>query len=215
MPQRSGRVSSFYGKPFCPFFCILLRTAAYMVDIAQLVRVSGCGPEGRRFEPGYPPHLFRSVPRPFTCRAADIAEGRRIFYVPAFAFTLPFCLLRVFAFFLTLPAFSVSLCAALRVLPCLRSLLHSLRASCAFRPKPAFFVRFALFNRGSFAFCAPFCSVRLSSFLRAFCDCAFSFSLSWLSPPLPRRRLRAVLRFFRRGNGRCRIDFIVGVWLSW
>lgn len=37
---------------------------------------------------------------------------------------------------------------------------------------------------------------------------------SWLSSPLPRRRLRAVLRFFRRGNGRCRIDFI-GVWLSW
>ena len=29
----------------------------YMVDIAQLVRVSGCGPEGRRFESGYPPHL--------------------------------------------------------------------------------------------------------------------------------------------------------------
>ena len=107
------------------------------------------------------------------------------------------------------------LCAALRVLPCLRPLLHSLRASCAFRPKPAFFVRLVLFNRGSFAFCAPFCSVRLSSFLSAFFDCAFSFSLSWLSPPLPRRRLRAVLRFFRRGNGRCRIDFIVGVWLSW
>lgn len=107
MPQRSGRVSSFYGKPFCPFFCILLRTAAYMVDIAQLVRVSGCGPEGRRFEPGYPPHIFRSVPRPFTCRAADIAEGRRIFYVPAFAFALPFCLLRVFCVFLALPAFSV------------------------------------------------------------------------------------------------------------
>ena len=41
------------------------------------------------------------------------------------------------------------------------------------------------FNRGSFAFCAPFCSVRLSSFLSAFFDCAFSFSLSWLSPPLP------------------------------
>ena len=70
------------------------------------------------------------------------------------------------------------------------------------------------FNRGSFAFCAPFCSVRLSSFLSAFFDCAFSFFLSWLSTPLPRRRLRAVSRFFRRGNGRCRIDFI-GVWLSW
>ena len=89
------------------------------------------------------------------------------------------------------PAFSVSLCAAFRVLPCLRSLLHSLRASCAFRPKPAFFVRFALFNRGSFAFCAPFCSVRLSSFLSAFCDCAFSFSLLVIfsaSPAPPARR---------------------------
>ena len=120
-----------------------------------------------------------------------------------------------FCVFLALPAFSVSLCAALRVLPRLRPLLHSLRASCAFRPKPAFFVRLVLFNRGSLAFCAPFCSVRLSSFLSAFFDCAFSFSLSWLSTPLPRRRLRAVSRFFRRGNGRCRIDFIVGVWLSW
>lgn len=83
------------------------------------------------------------------------------------------------------------LCAALRVLPCLRSLLHSLRASCAFRPKPAFFVRFALFNRGSFAFCAPFCSVRLSSFLSAFFDCAFSFFLlviSSASPAPPARR---------------------------
>ena len=28
-----------------------------MVDIAQLVRVPGCGPGGRRFEPDYPPHL--------------------------------------------------------------------------------------------------------------------------------------------------------------
>ena len=26
-----------------------------MVDIAQLVRVPGCGPGGRRFEPDYPP----------------------------------------------------------------------------------------------------------------------------------------------------------------
>lgn len=146
-----------------------------------MVRVSGCGPEGRRFEPGYPPHIFRSVPRPFTCRAADIAEGRRIFYVPAFAFALPFCLLRVFAFFLTLPAFSVSLCAALRVLPCLRSLLHSLRAFCAFRPKPAFFVRLVLFNRGSFAFCALFLFrsfvVLLARILRL---CIFFFSLGYL-----------------------------------
>ena len=27
-----------------------------MVDIAQLVSASGCGPEGRRFESDYPPH---------------------------------------------------------------------------------------------------------------------------------------------------------------
>ena len=31
--------------------------ANYLVDIAQLVRVPGCGPGGRRFEPDYPPHL--------------------------------------------------------------------------------------------------------------------------------------------------------------
>ena len=29
-----------------------------MVDIAQLVRVPGCGPGGRRFEPDYPPHFL-------------------------------------------------------------------------------------------------------------------------------------------------------------
>ena len=28
-----------------------------MVDVAQLVRVSACGAEGRRFEPGLPPIL--------------------------------------------------------------------------------------------------------------------------------------------------------------
>jgi hypothetical protein len=29
-----------------------------MVGIAQLVRASGCGSEGRGFEPHYPPHYF-------------------------------------------------------------------------------------------------------------------------------------------------------------
>ncbi len=28
------------------------------VGIAQLARVPGCGPGGRRFEPDYPPHFF-------------------------------------------------------------------------------------------------------------------------------------------------------------
>ena len=32
-----------------------------MVDIAQLVRVPGCGPGGRRFEPDYPPHKNTAV----------------------------------------------------------------------------------------------------------------------------------------------------------
>lgn len=178
-----------------------------------MVRVSGCGPEGRRFEPGYPPHIFRSVPRPFTCRAADIAEGRRIFYVPAFAFTLPFCLLRIFAFFLTLPAFSVfyvwlsgffPVCA----LYCIPSVLPALSG----RSLPSLSgLRFLTAALSLFALlfvpfvCRPSCA--------HFAIVHFLF-LSWLSSPLPRRRLRAVLRFFRRGNGRCRIDFI-GVWLSW
>ena len=29
-----------------------------MVDVAQLVRVPGCGPGGRRFDPDHPPHFF-------------------------------------------------------------------------------------------------------------------------------------------------------------
>ena len=29
-----------------------------MVAVAQLVRASGCGPEGRRFESDQPPHFF-------------------------------------------------------------------------------------------------------------------------------------------------------------
>lgn len=30
-----------------------------MVDVAQLVRVSDCGSEGRGFEPRLPPHLIK------------------------------------------------------------------------------------------------------------------------------------------------------------
>ena len=33
-----------------------LRGMPYMVDVAQLVRASDCGSEGRGFEPHYPPH---------------------------------------------------------------------------------------------------------------------------------------------------------------
>ena len=33
-----------------------------MVAVAQLVRASGCGPEGRRFESDQPPHFFARIP---------------------------------------------------------------------------------------------------------------------------------------------------------
>ena len=37
-----------------------------MVVVAQLVRASVCGTEGRRFEPGLPPQLIRAhVSEPF------------------------------------------------------------------------------------------------------------------------------------------------------
>lgn len=29
-----------------------------MADVAQLVRALGCGPRGRRFDPGHSPHIF-------------------------------------------------------------------------------------------------------------------------------------------------------------
>ncbi len=32
-----------------------------MVDVAQLVRASDCGSEGRRFEPGLPPKKIRGL----------------------------------------------------------------------------------------------------------------------------------------------------------
>ena len=156
-----------------------------------MVRVSGCGPEGRRFEPGYPPHIFRSVPRPFTCRAADIAEGRRIFYVPAFAFTLPFCLLRIFAFF-SLYRLFLFLYARLSgffpvcALYCIPSVLSALSGRSLPSLSGLCFLTAALS-----LFALFFCSVRLSSFLRAFCDCAFSFSLLVIfsaSPAPPARR---------------------------
>ena len=33
----------------------------YLVDVAQLVRVPGCGPGGRRFDPDHPPHFFANL----------------------------------------------------------------------------------------------------------------------------------------------------------
>jgi hypothetical protein len=42
----------FYQNLFCLF---LLLVKMNMVVVAQLVRASDCGSEGRRFEPGQPP----------------------------------------------------------------------------------------------------------------------------------------------------------------
>ena len=42
-----------------PLNCI--STKAKMVVVAQLVRASVCGTEGRRFEPGLPPNLKDSL----------------------------------------------------------------------------------------------------------------------------------------------------------
>ena len=38
----------------------ILRNSNKMVVVAQLVSASGCGPEGRRFKSGLPPHFFCS-----------------------------------------------------------------------------------------------------------------------------------------------------------
>ena len=40
-----------------PFFSISAQAGCFMVVVAQLVRASGCGPEGRGFESRHPPHF--------------------------------------------------------------------------------------------------------------------------------------------------------------
>jgi hypothetical protein len=50
-----------------PFFfvkvnlCCIFAPAKKMVVVAQLVRVLVCGAEGRRFEPGQPPRIFKAL----------------------------------------------------------------------------------------------------------------------------------------------------------
>lgn len=46
----------FAGINFCSIFALVKQ----MVVVAQLVRVSVCGAEGRRFEPGLPP-IFKAL----------------------------------------------------------------------------------------------------------------------------------------------------------
>ena len=45
--------------------CFTFASASYMVVVAQLVRASVCGTEGRRFEPGLPPKIKGLFFRPF------------------------------------------------------------------------------------------------------------------------------------------------------
>ena len=45
--------------------CFTFASASYMVVVAQLVRASVCGTEGRRFEPGLPPKIKVLIFRPF------------------------------------------------------------------------------------------------------------------------------------------------------
>lgn len=45
--------------------CFTFASESYMVVVAQLVRASVCGTEGRRFEPGLPPKIKGLFFRPF------------------------------------------------------------------------------------------------------------------------------------------------------
>lgn len=67
-PGRSRREKlSSDGKIFVAFslretkVVLSLQRKSKMVDVAQLVRASDCGSEGRRFEPGLPPAKKRRM----------------------------------------------------------------------------------------------------------------------------------------------------------
>ena len=54
-----------------------LRHWQHMVDIAQLVRVPGCGPGGRGFESHYSPHFFQRSQAAAATAAAGARRRRR------------------------------------------------------------------------------------------------------------------------------------------
>ena len=54
-----------------------------MVGLAQMVRASDCGPEGRRFDPDIPPHLqFAGIVQWLVCKFSKL-EMRVRFSLPA------------------------------------------------------------------------------------------------------------------------------------
>ena len=68
-----------------------------MVDMAQLVSASGCGPEGRRFESGYPPQNKKSTE--FT-PCFSYSERTNRFRVPPFAWQMASLRIAVLGFVL-------------------------------------------------------------------------------------------------------------------
>jgi hypothetical protein len=62
---------------FFKFNSLFLRSLT--VVVAQLVRASDCGSEGRRFEPGHPPFLKSlRTPKAFSFENAGIIKSERI-----------------------------------------------------------------------------------------------------------------------------------------
>ena len=54
-----------------------------MVGLAQMVRASDCGPEGRRFDPDIPPHLqFAGIVQWLVCKFSKL-EMRVRFSLPS------------------------------------------------------------------------------------------------------------------------------------
>ena len=56
------------------FYAHFIIFAAHTVVVAQLVRASDCGSEGRRFEPGHPPRGLRSQRRLFLCHSMSLLD---------------------------------------------------------------------------------------------------------------------------------------------
>ena len=49
-----------------------------MVGLAQMVRASDCGPEGRRFDPDIPPQFFAGVVQRLVCKFSKLEIGFRL-----------------------------------------------------------------------------------------------------------------------------------------
>ena len=77
------------GKIYCTCegFKIGFAVVIIMVSVAQLVRASGCGPEGRGFEPHHSPQIFPITLLAVDCVFAFGAVGADDFFVALVAFS--------------------------------------------------------------------------------------------------------------------------------